>query len=140
MDKRIQLELRNDLAELASLAAAVERFGEETGLGMKEVFNLNLVLDELLTNIITHGYVDGAEHQIRILLHRQGAWIRAEVIDNAPAFNPLQHAAPNLEEPLEGRAMGGLGIHFVRQLMDDVKYERVDGQNHLHLAKRHEPQ
>jgi serine/threonine-protein kinase RsbW len=62
--------------------------------------------------------------------------LRVTVADNAPAFNPLTVSTPNLEEPLGERAVGGLGIHLVRTLMDDVRYRRQNGRNHVRLRKK----
>ena len=60
----------------------------------------------------------------------------AEIIDEGEAFNPLERESPDISQGLDDRPVGGLGIHIVKQLMDDVSYQRQDGRNHLRFAKR----
>ena len=97
---------------------------------------VNLALEELVTNTISYGFTDAGEHVIRISLHLDGPDLHIRVEDDATAFNPLEREAPDLVTPLAERPIGGLGIHFVRTLMDDVRYERVGARNVLSMRKR----
>lgn len=97
---------------------------------------MNLALEELVTNTISYGCSDGREHAITISLHLEGADLHMRVEDDAMAFNPLEREAPDLNAPLEERPIGGLGVHLVRKLMDDVRYERTGTHNVLSMRKR----
>jgi serine/threonine-protein kinase RsbW len=136
MSEPVSIQLKCQLSELVKLAEAVESFGELNGLAMKEVFNLNLVLDEMVTNIIQYGCGSTDNTIIRIKLWLEDDWLKAELIDDARPFNPLTAEPPNLAASLQERPVGGLGIHLVRQLMDEVNYRRVGDCNILSLGKR----
>lgn len=133
----VTISLRNDLAELARLAEAIEAFGEEAELGMKLVFSLNLVLDELVTNVISYGYngQPAGEHEITVALSVEDGRLTAVLLDDGRPFDPLSKGPADTDSPLEDRKIGGLGVHFVRTMMDEVGYSRVDGRNCLKLVK-----
>lgn len=130
------LTLSNDLADIARLAEAIEAFGDECGLSVGDVYKLNLALDELLTNLISYAYPDGQRHAIALHLAFADGRLTAELSDDAAPFDPLtQAAAPVLDGSLDDRPIGGLGLHFVRTLMDEVSYRRDGAQNRLTLVK-----
>lgn len=139
MTARLELSLLNRLEEIPRMLDEVRAFGEARGMSQKAVFDISLALDELVTNIISYGYADEAEHRIELRLDLGETGLRAELIDDATAFNPLDQATPDLEEGLDARRIGGLGIHFVRSVMDDVAYRRDGARNHLLLTKRLSP-
>lgn len=125
-----QFTLTNDIAELPRVVALVDAFCQSMNAGEKDTSSLHLALEEIVTNVITHGYRDGASHQFEVKLEALNTdRIRATVIDDAPAFNPLARADIDTTLALEHRPIGGLGVHLVRKLMDACLYERRDGQN-----------
>jgi anti-sigma regulatory factor (Ser/Thr protein kinase) len=133
---RLSFELKNELAEMTTLAETLERFCDEHAVGPDVVNVVNLALEEIVTNIISYGYGgEGGDHRIRIDLAHDGASISARVEDDAKAFDPLQKEAPDTDAPLEERGIGGLGIHLVKTLMDEVRYSREDGRNVLFIRK-----
>jgi len=127
--------LTNQITQLDVLAGALESVAENWEIPPALTLNLNLVLEELVTNTIFYGYTDTNEHTIRIHLTLETTDLTIVVTDDAIAFNPLQAAEPDINQALEERAIGGLGIHLVRKIMDDVCYERVDEKNILTLKK-----
>lgn len=133
-------EMPAELEELSKLAEAVEGFVEENGLPAKLGFQLNLVLDELLTNTISYGCADGAQCRLEVRLRLRGDKKKGEVVlvieDDAAPFNPLDVPPPDLDKPLEEREVGGLGVHLVRATMDTIDYERDGGLNRLTLRKK----
>ncbi len=131
----IVVRLSNQLAELDRLAEEVESFGERNAFPRKVIYQVRLVLDELLTNVISYGFSDGQKHEIEIRMRLEDSRLHLCIEDDATAFDPLQAAEPDLRSPAEDRAIGGLGIHLVRKLMDSVRYERRDGKNRLFLEK-----
>ncbi len=129
------VRLSNQLAELDRLADEVEAFGERHAFPRKVIYQVRLVLDELLTNVISYGFSDGKEHEILVEMCLADSRLLLRIEDDANGFDPLQADAPDLRSPAEDRAIGGLGIHLVRKLMDSVRYERRDGKNRLFLEK-----
>ena len=128
------LELKNDLAELSRLVETIEAFGADHGLPPDAVMQLNVALEEIVTNIIEYGF-DGGGHTIRIQFSMRGERLTVTVADDGRAFDPLARADPDVAAALEDRPIGGLGIHLVKTMMDDVEYARVDGHNVLTLIK-----
>lgn len=132
----LELVLRNDLSELARLAAAVEDWTAAAGLDPEVAFHLNLVFDELLTNTISYGYDDGGEHQIAVSLGLDGGAVVARIVDDGRPFDPFRDApAPDLDSPVEDRPIGGLGIHFAKTFMSTLRYRREDGRNVVEFTK-----
>lgn len=133
---RLSFELKNELAEMTTLAETLERFCDQHRVGPDIINVVNLALEEIVTNIISYGYGgEGGDHRIRIDLAHDGASISARIEDDAKAFDPLQKETPDTDAPLEERGIGGLGIHLVKTLMDEVSYSREDGHNVLFIRK-----
>ena len=131
----LNLTIANDLAEIGRIATIIEDFCAEHGLGEEIAHAINLSLDELLTNTISYGFEDGGQHSIGIVVEAPGDRATVTIRDDAVAFDPTQAGDPDLDLDIDDRPIGGLGIHIVRAMMDEVRYERVDGQNRLTLTK-----
>lgn len=131
----LNLTVRNDLSEIERIAALVEKFCTDNALGDDVAHAINLSLDELLANTIGYGYDDDAVHEIRIDIGASQDRVQIVVSDDARAFDPTLAGDPDIDAELDDRTIGGLGIHFVRAMMDEVHYRRVDGQNQLTLIK-----
>ena len=108
-------------------------------LPAKVSFDVHLALEEIVTNVISYGFQDQEEHHIRLGLYLEGGELRAEVEDDGKAFNPLEVTSPDAERPLTERPAGGLGIHLVRDLIDEITYQRQQGRNVLVMRKKVEP-
>lgn len=129
--------LNNRLEEIATLAERIDSFGESGGVSPEIIFKLNLVIDELVTNIISYGYEDALPHIIEVSLTLDGDSLTAELRDDGNPFNPLEEAPdPVLDAPLEERAIGGLGLHFMRVFMDELAYRREGERNIMTLVKK----
>jgi serine/threonine-protein kinase RsbW len=135
MQDELVVELKSELTEIARLAAAVEAFGVRNNVPETAIGHLNLALDELITNAISHGVVDGSSHRIKVTLRLDHGALAVELVDNGRRFAPFQGDGPDLTRSVEDRAIGGLGLYFVRKLMDHVDYEHVNGQNRVTLIK-----
>jgi anti-sigma regulatory factor (Ser/Thr protein kinase) len=131
----VELRLANDLAGLAQLAERVEGFGTAQNLPASVVNALNVVLDEAVSNAINHGYDAGVRGEIAVRLRRAPDGVLLEVEDDGRPFDPLQAPPPDLTLSLERRPIGGIGIHLIRNLMDEVSYARVGGRNVLKMIK-----
>jgi serine/threonine-protein kinase RsbW len=136
-DERLTLRIANDLAELARVAENVDAFCAARDLPADCAFKLNIALEELLTNTISYGFDDGQRHEIALDIAVVGEDLVAELSDDARPFDPLEEAPPpDLDSPIEERRIGGLGVHLVRTLMDEVTYAYRDGRNRVRLRKR----
>ena len=135
MSGTLELSLANEVAALTGVAERVERFGAEQHLPAEVMNVLNIVLDEALSNVINHGYAAGVRGVIAVRLRCAPGGVVVEVEDDGRPFDPLQAPPPDLTLPLAQRPIGGLGIHLIRNLMDEVSYVRRDGRNVLKMAK-----
>jgi anti-sigma regulatory factor (Ser/Thr protein kinase) len=134
--ERLALRIVNDLAELARVAERVDEFCAGAEIPADCAFKLNIALEELLTNTISYGYADAGRHEISLAIAREGDDLVAAISDDGQPFNPLEAAPPDLESPLEERRIGGLGVHLVKTMMDEVAYTYGDGRNQVTLRKR----
>jgi anti-sigma regulatory factor (Ser/Thr protein kinase) len=131
----LQITIRNQTGDLERVCGLVSTLERTCGLPAQLVFDINVVLDELLSNIINYGYDDNARHEIGITLMASDTAVEISIEDDGKAFDPLAAPEPDLTLPLAKRPIGGLGLHFVRKLMDDVKYTRKSNRNHMFLKK-----
>ena len=128
-------ELKSQLSELNSLCRHLEDCGDVMELPQKCLFEINLGLDELFTNIISYGFEDESEHQIKFSLAKEKETLVVQVEDDGKPFNPLEVASPEVSLDLDEVNIGGMGIHLIKKMMDDIVYQRVEGKNKLVLKK-----
>jgi serine/threonine-protein kinase RsbW len=131
------LRLANSLEEIVAAAEAVEEFCAGHGVPMDALFKINVAVEEILTNIVRHGFSDSDRHEILLTIATEPGQVVVEVSDDGMAFNPLEAPEPDLSTDLMERKIGGLGIHFVRTMMDGVDYRRENGRNHLTVRKEY---
>ncbi len=131
---RLELVIGNRVPELARVFAAVDEVARGR-VPAQAADDLKVALDEIVSNVIAHGYTDGAPHEIRVTIALDTARIVALVEDDGVAFDPLAVPPPDLAADAGQRPVGGLGIHLARGLMSDVHYQRVAGRNVLQLAR-----
>ena len=136
MAGRLHLELESKLEALGQISAALESFGAEQDWASELQFHVQLVLDELASNVIEHGYSAGGG-RFWITIESRAEELRIEVVDESRAYDPLSEAPEAmLEAGVAEREVGGLGVHIVKQLMDELEYRREDGKNRLTLLKK----
>ena len=130
------LILKNDMAELDKLHGFVERLGRRLSLGKKCIVETNLVLEEVFSNIVAYAYDDDQKDFIRIsYTFPVNGTLFLKIEDKGRPFNPLEVAEPELIDDLENCKIGGLGIHLVKNLMDEVKYAYRGCKNVLEMKK-----
>ena len=132
---KVSFNLKSKLSELDALCQKLEKFGQSMGLSQKCIFEANLALVELFTNIISYGYDDKNEHTIRITITFQNDELVFNIEDDGIPFNPTEVESPDLECTIEECRIGGLGIHLAKNLMDEVCYQRCNDKNILTLRK-----
>ena len=128
--------LANDISEISKLCEFIEEIGNEFSLSPEIVFNLNLVLEEAVVNIINYAYPK-EEHQFIYLsakLH-EGSIVFV-LTDTGKEFDPTLAPEADITLSADEREIGGLGIFLIRQIMNEVRYQRIDGKNILTLEKK----
>jgi serine/threonine-protein kinase RsbW len=121
--------------ELARVPELLDELARGHQVDAEAVADMQIALDEILSNILRYGFADGQPHRVDVTLSVDRERLTAEVEDNCAPFDPLTVAPPDLEAPLQDRRVGGLGVHFVRRLMSEVRYARLGGRNRLVLSK-----
>ena len=134
--KSYSFELKSSLSELDRLCQNLETFGNKFGFSKKLIFEINLALDELFTNIISYGFKDDEEHVIKVTLTPQNNELRLCIEDDGTPFNPIDFETPDVSSSVENCKIGGLGIHIMKKLMDEVCYQRCGDKNVLNLKKK----
>ncbi|RJQ59008.1 MAG: ATP-binding protein [Desulfobacteraceae bacterium] len=135
-DSMTSFHLKNKLSELDALENHLEQFCTRLGLTVKCYCEINLALEELFTNIVTYGFRDQEEHRIKFSLSYADETMTMKIEDDGVPFNPLKAGAPDLKCALEERKVGGLGIHLIKKVMDEVIHRRSGKKNILILRKR----
>ena len=132
----ITIRLPADVREIERLNQLVRRFGELHEIPSRALYAVNLALDEVVTNVVRYGFEISAGQEVAVRVETTGDDLHSEVVDGGREFNPLNAPLPDLTAALEDRALGGLGIHLVRSLMDRVEYRRENAKNVLTMRKR----
>jgi len=128
--------LKNSLSELNRLSDILEQVKVEWQLTGKFILQLNLVLDELFTNVVSYGSIGGPEEQVRFTLKRRGDAIEIVMCDRGTAFDPTVAKKPKRDCALAETPDGGLGIFLVHQYTDSISYRRAEDKNILTLTKK----
>jgi PAS domain S-box-containing protein len=131
----ICIEIKNDLVEITSAIEQFESFGMEYKIPFPMIQKFNIVFDELLNNIISYGYDDEKEHNIEVDVELKRERMIITLTDDGIPFNPFKKDPPDTMLSVEERGMGGLGIHIVKNLVDEYKYKRNVDKNIITLIK-----
>ena len=128
------LVLPGDLSSLSPARDYVRAAASAVGLGEKRIYALALAVDEIVTNIVMHGYEEhGAAGDVRLSALQSPAELKIDIEDTAPAFDPgIRKAdthADEMDKPLSERPVGGLGIFLAVQSLDRFDYRRESGRN-----------
>ena len=130
-----RIALRNNIEEINRLHTFIEEVGEMVALPMKTVMNLNLVLEEAVTNVIMYAYPKEEHEYIHLTAKEQDGKLIFILTDSGKAFDPTQAPDADITLSADDRQIGGLGIFLIRKIMNEVKYERIEGKNVLTLEK-----
>ena len=121
----LDLRVSCDIAQLSGLMAQIIAFAKQHAWSESDSLQVQLLVEELLVNAMTHGAVNKPNAWAWLIIRNATEGIHIELCDNGIPFNPLTLAAPDIDLDLDSREIGGLGIHFVRQLGDDLHYVRT---------------
>ncbi len=131
----MEFRIPNTRADMRRAAERLDEFAVAQHLPATLRHDLNVVLDEVLNNVISYGYPAGAHDEIAVRLIREPEAVVIEIDDGAVPFDPVDAPKAQLDTALSARKVGGLGWHFVKSLMDDISYRRMDNRNRLRLVK-----
>jgi len=132
-------DFASDRTELEKLEGFTANFALKAGLSDKDLFALQIVVEELVTNVIDYGEVPVGEHAATVDLTAQDGLLTIVIRDRGKEYNPLLREDPDVTLPAEERPIGGLGVHFCKKLTDTQDYERRDGCNVLTIRKKVSP-
>lgn len=128
--------LDGDITELGRLADEVARFCRENQLGVDVEFDLNVALDELFTNAVRHGGCHGLERAAGVFLQFTGGEVEVLYSDRGEPFDPTTAPEADLEKVFGEPPAGGLGLHLLRGLMQDIRYERAGEWNRVTMRRK----
>ena len=127
--------ISNKVEELSKLAEQVDVLADNWDLPMALCMNINLVLEEAVSNIIFYAFEDEEKHDIEIFIALKNDQLKMEIVDDGIPFDPSKSEHPDISLPVEERPVGGLGILLISKIMDEVLYVREDNKNKLILMK-----
>lgn len=133
---KIQFILDNKVDELSLLSSKVETMADLWDFSESLTMNLNLVLEEAISNIVFYAFNNEDEQKIYLTIEYDDDTLTALIMDCGIPFDPTRQAAPDITLPAEERTIGGLGIFLINKLMDHVEYCRKENMNILTLKKR----
>lgn len=135
MTARFELRIEGVLENLSLIGDFISNSMIASGLDARKIFEVQLAVDEACTNIIKYGYTDEAGTIDIICCMRNGELV-VVIKDEGKPFDPTSVQPPDLNASLEERQMGGLGVHLIKTMMDEVRYEFIDGKNVLTMVVR----
>jgi serine/threonine-protein kinase RsbW len=133
--RTVQLTIHNELSEIAQVRDAVDRLADELKVPARAVIQLQVALDEVVSNIIQYAWPAGGIHEFLVRVTLEPTAAKIEVVDDGMSFDPRGAPEPREREPNEQLAIGGRGIPMLKKLVDSIDYARVDGCNHTTLKK-----
>ena len=133
MANSLAISFTNDMRELTHVLQLVNVFLEPRELQSKLVYAVNLILEEILMNIIRHGYDDEDSHEIEVQIELEEEEVALTVIDDGREFNPLTIPGPDPSKSAMDRLEEGLGLQFVRHMRNAMEYRREGDKNMLRI-------
>ncbi len=131
----VAIRLRNRVEELAPVQRAVDAFVQDHDLGERDPRVLQLVLEEIVTNLIRHGYDDDL-HEILVRIELDENRLTIQIEDDDRSFDPGSVRSPDADAPILDRPIGRMGFHLVRGFVDELDHRRRAARNILTLRKR----
>ena len=130
------LTLTNDLSRIPRLNSFIDEVCEANGFDKPTTMQLNLAIEEAVVNVMNYAYPEGTKGDITIEASSDGKEMKFSITDTGKPFDPTAKPEVDITLSAEDRAIGGLGIHLIRQITDRINYERTSGHNILTLIKK----
>jgi len=135
MGPALELSIGSEIGEIPAVSARLEEAMGTNGFSPEEILDTQLAVEEVITNIIVHGYRK-AGCPIGLAARFVSGGIEIRVSDEAPRFDPLAIPEPEIGGGIDERRIGGLGIFLVRKVMDELAYRYEGGKNILTMVKK----
>ena len=132
---RKELCIKNQMTELEKVNQFIDEIGEELGLNMELTMNLNLVMEEMVVNVISYAYPEGSDAEIELLAKSDGKELTLVLSDQGREFDPTMKEDSDMSVNPALRDIGGMGIFIVKNIMNKVSYQRLEGRNLLTMTK-----
>ena len=132
---RKEITIKNEVNELENVARFIEEICEELGLGMELQMNLNLVMEEMVSNVIFYAYPEGTQASIDLTAESDGKELTFVLSDQGREFDPTVMDDADINTNPAERELGGMGIFIVKNIMNQVTYQRLEGKNLLTMKK-----
>ena len=129
------VRITNQRDQIDTVRKFFDDYSKDNKLTEKTVHDIQMALDELLTNIVNYGYEDTDEHQIDIHFGVNDDAVKVEIVDDSKPYNILEKDNPDISLSMEDKPIGGLGIFLIKKLMSKVDYYTEEGKNHLVMIK-----
>ena len=129
------VRITNQRDQIDTVRKFFDDYSKDNKLTEKTVHDIQMALDELLTNIVNYGYEDTDEHQIDIHFGVNDDAVKVEIVDDSKPYNILEQENPDISLSVEDKPIGGLGIFLIKKLMSNVDYYTEEGKNHLVMIK-----
>lgn len=135
----ILLQVPQEQDQLGDLVAAIDGVLAREGVPEAVAHDVQLVTEEVVCNALEHGRVEERGHEISVGIGIEGGLITLEFRDDCIAYNPLERPDPDLDADIADRPIGGLGVHLIRELAEEVSYRREEPHNILRVVLRTDP-
>lgn len=135
MNHGVDVRIRNVVSDIGIVRDTLDNLAREFGIPVSALTQMQVALDELLSNVIKYSWDDGGRHELLVRITVQPDRVDLEIFDDGREFNPLTAPSPNHAPGGQRLRSGGRGIHMIKRLVDHFTYERVDGRNHITLSK-----
>ena len=132
---RKELCIKNQMTELEKVNQFIDEIGEELGLNMELTMNLNLVMEDMVVNVISYAYPEGSDAEIELLAKSDGKELTLVLSDQGREFDPTMKEDSDMSVNPALRDIGGMGIFIVKNIMNKVSYQRLEGRNLLTMTK-----
>jgi len=130
------IHIKSRLSGIGIMHDQLAKIVREWDISKDVAFSMKLALEEIVTNIIQYGYNGKEEYDITIRFSIEKHSLRIQIKDSSPEFNPLNVSEPtDMNNPVEDRNIGGLGIHLVKKFTDNFSYRRMNSKNVITLLK-----
>lgn len=133
---RKEIIINNQVGELKHVERFIDEIGIELGLSMEMRMDLNLVLEEMVSNIIYYAYPEGTDARIELSAESDGGELTLRLTDQGKEFDPTSKEGVDVETNPAERELGGMGIFITKHIMDRVTYQRIEGKNLLTMKKK----
>ena len=135
MTYAVDVRIRSDVSDIGIVRDTLDDAARDLGIPVPALTQLQVALDEVLSNVIKYSWGDGGEHELLVRISVHSDRVDLEVFDDGGEFDPTIAPFPARMPGSDRSRPGGLGIHMIRKLVDRFTYERIDGRNHTRLSK-----